>query len=110
MPEFKISVEDLQKKSLFIATPMYGGNCAGTYTKSIADLTKLCTQYNIPLHTYFRFNESLITRARNYCSDAFMRSGCTHMMFIDSDIGFNPQDVLLMMHLTDGKDKQIVTG
>jgi len=32
------------------------------------------------------------------------------MMFIDSDIGFNPQDVLLMMHLTDGKDKQIVTG
>jgi hypothetical protein len=48
---------------------------------------------------YFLFNESLITRARNYCCDEFMRSDAQHMMFIDSDIGFNPQDVIALMAL-----------
>jgi hypothetical protein len=45
------------------------------------------------------FNESLITRARNYCVDEFLRSDAEHLLFIDSDIGFNPQDVIAMMAL-----------
>jgi len=45
------------------------------------------------------FNESLITRARNYCTDEFLRSGYTHMLFIDSDIGFDPNDVIAMLAL-----------
>ena len=78
---------------------MYGGMCAGMYTKSCADLSAICTQYGIPIQFYFLFNESLITRARNYCCDEFMRSSSQHMMFIDADIGFNPQDVIAMMAL-----------
>jgi hypothetical protein len=31
--EIKIEIEKLRKKKLFIATPMYGGQCAGLYTK-----------------------------------------------------------------------------
>ena len=65
--ELNIPVEELRKKKLFVATPMYGGMCAGMFTRSIADLSALCTQYGIPLQFYFLFNESLITRARNYC-------------------------------------------
>ena len=41
----------------------------------------------------------MITRARNYCADEFVRSGADHLMFIDSDIGFNPQDIIAMMAL-----------
>jgi len=78
-----ISVEELRKKKLFVATPMYGGMCAGMFTRAIADLSALCHAYGIPLQLYFLFNESLITRARNYCCDEFMRSGATHLMFID---------------------------
>jgi hypothetical protein len=37
------------------------------------------------------FNESLITRARNYLVDEFIRSGYTHLLFIDSDILYDPQ-------------------
>ena len=33
--EINIPIEELQKRSLFIATPMYGGQCAGMYTKSV---------------------------------------------------------------------------
>ena len=78
---------------------MYGGACAGIYTKSIADLTMACTQLQIPLVHYFLFNESLITRARAYAADEFMRSDATHLLFIDSDIGFSAQDVLAMLAL-----------
>ena len=37
--EIKISLDELQKRKLMVATPMYGGNCAGMYTRSIADLS-----------------------------------------------------------------------
>jgi hypothetical protein len=80
---------------------MYGGQCAGMFTKSTNDLAIACSRYGIDLRFYYLFNESLITRARNYCVDEFLRSDCTHMMFIDSDIGFNYKDVLTLLHLCD---------
>lgn len=100
--KLSIDINELKKRSLFVATPMYGGQCAGMYTKSIADLSSLCTKYGIALRFYFLFNESLITRARNYCCDEFIRSDFTHMMFIDSDIGFDPNDVIAMLALSEG--------
>jgi hypothetical protein len=40
-----------------------------------------------------------------------MRSDYTHLMFIDSDIGFNPHDVLALSALSDPEsDKDIVCG
>ena len=49
---------------------------------------------------FYLFNESLITRARNYCVDEFLRNeNFTHLMFIDSDIGFNANDVLSLAAL-----------
>ena len=109
--ELKITSEDLANKKLFVATPMYGGQCAGIYTKSTNDLAMACSKYNIPLRFFYLFNESLITRARNYCVDEFLRSDCTHLLFIDSDIGFNYQDVFVLMHLTDAaEDRHVVTG
>lgn len=108
--KIEINIEDLRKKKLFLATPMYGGQCAGMYTKSVADLSALFAKYQIPLQLYYLFNESLITRARNYCVDEFMRSDATHLMFIDSDIGFNVQDVIAMMALQTDESPYDVLG
>lgn len=111
MPEFQVPVEQLRKGKLFLGTPMYGGMCAGMYARSVMDLSALCTHYQVPLMCYMLFNESLITRARNYICDEFMRSDATHLMFVDSDIGFNPQDVLLMMGLmSDEKPYDVLGG
>jgi hypothetical protein len=80
------------------------GQCTGMFARSVADLSALCTHYGIQVRFYFLFNESLITRARNYCADEFMRSGDTHLMFIDSDIGFNANDVIALLALQDHED------
>ena len=108
--ELQFNVGELQKKKLFVATPMYGGQCAGMYTRSIADLAALCAKYQIQLQLYFLFNESLITRARNYCVDEFLRSNATHLMFIDSDIGFDPNDVIALLGLMTDESPYDVMG
>jgi len=109
--QLQINIEELQKRKLFVATPMYGGQCAGLYTRSVADLSAFCAKYNIPLQLYYLFNESLITRARNYCVDEFLRSGATNLMFIDSDIGFNPQDIIAMLAMqTDDSPYDVIGG
>lgn len=102
--KIQVPIEELRKRTLFVATPMYGGQCSGMYTKSIADLSALCRHYGIQVRFYYLFNESLITRARNYCADEFLRSGDSHMMFIDSDIGFDANDVIALLALQDPDD------
>lgn len=97
----EIDVDTLRKKKLMIATPMYGGQCAGYYTKAISDLSLVAGKYDLEIKFYFLFNESLITRARNYCADEFLRSDCTHLLFIDSDIVFDWRDVLSLLEMCD---------
>lgn len=108
--EVKVTMEELRKRKLFVATPMYGGQNAGMYAKSIADLVTVCFSQGIECRLYFLFNESLITRARNYCVDEFMRSGFTHLMFIDSDIGFNPHDVIGLLAMQSDDSPYDIIG
>lgn len=108
--EIKVPVAELKKRKLFLAVPMYGGMCSGMFTRSIADLSAMCVHYGVALQMYFLFNESLIPRARNYCCDEFVRSDATHMMFIDADIGFNPQDVIALLALQSDESPYDVIG
>ena len=108
--EININIEQLRERGLFLATPMYGGQCAGMFTRSVADLSAFCAKHQIPLQMYFLFNESLITRARNYCVDEFMRGEAGHLMFIDSDIGFSPQDVIALMALQIQHEEYDIIG
>jgi hypothetical protein len=109
--EISVSIEELRKNKIFVATPMYGGICGGQYCKSTADLSAMAAQYGMDIRFFYLFNESLITRARNYLVDEFLRSDCTHLMFIDSDIGFDPNDVIALSVIAkENTDKDIVCG
>jgi hypothetical protein len=104
--EIQVKVEDLKKNKLFVATPMYGGMAHGLYLKSCLDLQGIMSRYGVDVKFSFLFNESLITRARNYLVDEFLRSDCTHLLFLDSDIHYNPQDVVALLAL----DKDVIGG
>jgi hypothetical protein len=102
--EIKVELEKLRQNKLFVATPMYGGMAHGLYIKSSLDLQNIMSKYGIETKFSFLFNESLITRARNYLVDEFLRTDCTHMLFIDSDINYTAQDVVALMAL----DKDVI--
>jgi hypothetical protein len=105
--QLEVKVEELRKNKLFVATPMYGGMAHGMYIKSCLDLQAMCSQYGIEVRFSFIFNESLITRARNYLVDEFLRAeGFTHLLFIDADIHYDPRDVVACLAL----NKEIVGG
>ena len=91
---------------LFIATPMYGGMCTGAYAQSLLNVSSILQNAGHEVLMSFMFNESLIPRARNALAQAFMKSDATHMMFIDADIKFFPQDVLSMLQA----DKDVLCG
>lgn len=94
------------KVMLFVATPMYGGVCHGTYATSMMRMAPTFTQSGVGFVFAHMMNESLITRARNSLSADFLDTECTHLMFIDSDIGFDPTDIIHMI----AADKDIICG
>tara|TARA_R110000868_G_C10967024_1_gene769217 strand:- start:4949 stop:7033 length:2085 start_codon:yes stop_codon:yes gene_type:complete len=107
----EISLEELRKRKLFVGLPLYGGICHGSFMRGMSDLSSLCRQHGIEMMMHILMNESLIPRARNYCCDEFMRSECTHMIFIDSDIGFKANDVIgLLAMMSDDSPYDVVGG
>ena len=94
------------KPNLFIATPMYGGLCYGTYMESILSLQSHLIAKDIDAYFSFLYNESLITRGRNTLVNDFLKSDCTHMIFIDADIHFNPEHLFKMID----SDVDIICG
>lgn len=108
--EINVSEDEMRKKKLFIGLPMYGGQCHGITTRSLMELTASCKGI-IDIQPYFLFNESLIPRARNYIAEMFLKSDCTHLLFVDSDIGFSAEHVFHMLGLmSDESEYDIMCG
>lgn len=77
---------------------MYGGMCTGAYAASVASFIRLCDRNGIIADVFTLTNESLIQRGRNSLVKMFLDTDYTHLFFIDSDIGFDPEHALKMVN------------
>jgi hypothetical protein len=89
--------------SLMIALPCHGGIVSEKTTMSLFNLGKLLARNNIPHGLLTQANSSLITQGRSKIANFFINNtDHEYLFFLDSDIGFNPEDVLkLLSHQVD---------
>ena len=96
-----------QMPKLYILTPTYGSMCHVNYMCALIKTIEIFRLYNFPLQVEFCKNDSLVSRARNnLVAKAMFDSDTTHIMFIDSDITWDPMDILKLIL----SDKSLVGG
>ena len=95
-------------RGIYVATPCYGCILNINYLQSLLGLQAACLRRGISCFVDFIGNESLVQRARNILAARFLQSADrnTHLVFIDADIGFDPDLVFRLLDL----DRDVVTG
>ena len=84
---------------LFLGLPIYG-NPNALFFAAFTGFWGSSDLSIAPLHP--RFGDSLIPRSRNVITRWFLESDATHLLFVDSDLGFQEKDVKrLLSHNLD---------
>lgn len=109
--QISLNVEHLRKLHLHIAIPCYAGQMFETVMMSLLNWSVLAQQIGVKWTCETLTNESLITRGRNTMTAKFMAMPeATHLLFIDSDIGFIPEHIAMLLNHTANPDVKLVAG
>jgi len=100
-------IEYLRKCHPQVCIPCYGGQLFESVFVSMLKFVIYCGKIGMNFSIDTMVNDSLITRGRNNLVAKMMsNSEATHLMFIDADIGFEPEHIFkLLLH-----DKDLVGG
>tara|TARA_R110000868_G_scaffold40537_1_gene139778 strand:+ start:268 stop:1008 length:741 start_codon:yes stop_codon:yes gene_type:complete len=98
----------LTGRKLFIGIPAYDGKLNIKTAFALAQLMPKAMSLGVAVSLSDLSNCSIITMARNALVHEFLKTDCTEMLFIDSDVIVTPDDILRLM--AQSGDKDITTG
>lgn len=93
-------------KKVLIATPALDGRLDVWYTNSVINAVRFAQSEGIFLHPVFLSFDALIQRARNDLIRLAVEGEYDDMIFIDSDIEFDPQWVMELIN----RDEDVIGG
>jgi hypothetical protein len=94
----------LTGRKLFIGIPAYDGKLNIKTAFALAQLMPKAAQLGVSVFLSDLSNCSIITMARNALVHEFLKTDATELLFIDSDVIVNPDDILRLMAQSGGKD------
>jgi hypothetical protein len=94
------------KPMVFLATPCFGGLVSQHYMQSVLGLVQFAAKANFDITLALLGHDSLITRSRNTLVSQFLTTAATHLLFVDADICFEPEQVFHMLRF----DREFVGG
>jgi hypothetical protein len=101
---------DLAGKSIFIALPAYDFKVSLKLAVSLARFAQQAAQHGIDIQIGSICGCSVVSRARNLLAQDLLESNCDYLMFIDSDINFEADDIFRLMAWGTDPKKGIVAG
>src|SRR6202020_1831594 len=90
----------MSKPFVVVATPCYGGLVNQCYMLSVLKLLQRARDGEFDLDIVLLGGDSLITRSRSVLVSRFLDNPrATHLMFVDADIAFEPEQFLRLLRL-----------
>ena len=96
----------MKNKHIMIATPAYSGKVDICYSLSFANTFHLLQSYNIKVTPCLCSSGSLLVAERNRILQEFSSSSCSHLLMVDSDLGWPAEAVLAMIE----SEKDFIAG
>nr|WP_314076386.1 hypothetical protein [uncultured Roseococcus sp.] len=96
-PSAPVFRSDIESTGLMVGVPCYGGMVTAAALRGLLDTQQACQRLDLPMAVATLTNESLIPRGRNALASIFLRSSASHLLFLDSDIGFGADAVLRLL-------------
>ena len=95
-------------RKLFIGIPCHDGRLNVKTAYALAQLMPDAMRLGVAVTLSDISNCSIITLARNSLVNEFLKTDCTELLFIDSDVVVSPEDILRLM--AQSGDKDITAG
>ncbi len=91
---------------VFIGSLMYDGKVSGTYMEALLKSLPILQSNGIAVD-YFTVSENChVDDARNEVVRSFLKTECTDLLFIDDDVGWEPESIVKILQF----DRDIVAG